>query len=401
MQDFKLFLEKINTNQHLKSLFNEIRISGPIYKSKLGLTLPISKPTRYELINSLIQSGMVAEAPSTGRRNPMIDVIKGRYYSFGIDIHMDGTRIVLMDLKSNIECELFLPNKMNEKRTKSVDNKEDVLTRLLSGIADIIQENNLTPANVISCGISDAGMIDRKDGISINYPGIPNWTDVPIRSIINRLIQVPVFLFRDSNTMAISEMRALDLVDIHDMLCISLRRGIAFGTFINGQLYSGETGNAGLWGFTHYSDKADKSDENKNLDSLLGFESFATSFRKIIELKMNSEPSNTFYDDDAVLKYLFDAYEKKNKEVFAKMEKYINNLAYYMANLDYIFDIGHFILTGRFVLCGDTFILRLTECLKETLPSFRHKNIKISKGRLGLKAASSGAAYRAQDMLFR
>ena len=119
-------------------------------------------------------------------------------------------------------------------------------------------------------------MIDIRDGVSILNPYILEWVDVPIGNILTRIIQVPVYLMRDSNLMAIAEIRSLGLRDVNDLLCISLRQGIGLGIFVNGQIYTGETGNAGEWSQINILSVQKKdyaADQKGGLDTLLGLNS--------------------------------------------------------------------------------------------------------------------------------
>ncbi|MCK4815269.1 hypothetical protein KA005_05830, partial [bacterium] len=59
MKQFNALLLKIKANPNLIKLFNEIRKNGPIRKSRAGLDLHVSKPTRYSLMKELIDENIV------------------------------------------------------------------------------------------------------------------------------------------------------------------------------------------------------------------------------------------------------------------------------------------------------------------------------------------------------
>lgn len=386
-------LIKIKENRNLNKLFNEIRKNGPIRKSRAGLNLHISKPTRYALMKELIDENIVVERVTTQggthRRTSVIDVISNHYFTIGLDIHMEGIDLKIMDLKHNVKKHLFFANEIDIKKCISKDSRGVVIERIQSGIKKIIGNSGVDPEEIIAFGISDAGMIDSREGISILNPYIPEWVDVPIGNILARIIQVPVYLMRDSNLMAIAEIRSLGLKDVNDLLCISLRQGIGLGIFINGQLYTGETGNAGEWSQINILSVQKKdyaADQKGGLDTLLGLNSIM-------------DPCSEGTEDLSV-KTLFPEYESGNEKIVTELNKYIKSLGVQMANLVYIFDTGHFILTGKFTNCGEKFIQQLTNNVKDHLNNIQYRDIKIIKGRLGIKAACWGAAYMAQEMLF-
>lgn len=105
MKQFNALLLKIKANPNLIKLFNEIRKNGPIRKSRAGLDLHVSKPTRYSLMKELIDENIVVERVTTQggthRRTSVIDVKSNHFYSIGIDIHMEGIELKLTDLKHN------------------------------------------------------------------------------------------------------------------------------------------------------------------------------------------------------------------------------------------------------------------------------------------------------------
>ena len=169
MNSFKPLLAALNENPNLMRIFNEIRFLGPIKKSQVGLDLSISQPTRYELIDKLVSMNIVTDtsvkAGGAKRRNSILDVVKDRFYVLGIDIHMLGINIVLMNLKAETVAERFYPNSISTTTRLSEDNKNVVVDRIQNGILEVLHENNINLDSVIACGISDAGLIDQGEGI--------------------------------------------------------------------------------------------------------------------------------------------------------------------------------------------------------------------------------------------
>lgn len=386
-------LTKIKENHNLNKLFSEIRKNGPIRKSRAGLDLYVSKPTRYALMKELIDENIAVERVTTQggihRRTSVIDVKSNHFYSLGLDIHMEGIELNIMDLKCIVKEQLFIPNEVDRKKSISKNSRGVVIERIQSGVKKIIDSSGVDPEEIIAFGISDSGMIDRRDGVSIFNPYILEWVDVPIGNILTRIIQVPVYLMRDSNLMAIAEIRSLGLRDVNDLLCISLRQGIGLGIFINGQIYTGETGNAGEWSQINILSVQKKdyaADQKGGLDTLLGLNSIMDLCSGIT--------------GDSSAKIVFQEYENGNEKIITALNKYIKTLGIQMANLVYIFDTGHFILTGKFIYCGEKFIRQLANVVRAHLHSIQYRDIKIIKGRLGVKAACWGAAYMAQEMLF-
>jgi predicted NBD/HSP70 family sugar kinase len=397
MDNFNKILDKFASNPYLNTLFYEIRENGPVKKSTVGETLPVSKPTRYSLIKELIEVGIIVEKPLSqngeSRRSSLVDVVDDKFFSIGLDIHMEGIDFVLMDINTNVKSHIHFDNIIDSETNMCKETKSILVDRIQTGLEKIITKSGVQRENIISMGISDAGSIDSREGISVSNPFIPDWTDVPIRNIVNRIIQVPVFLIHDANLMTLAEINELNLKNGRDLICITLRRGIGLGIFINNQIYIGQSGNAGEISQIHIPnfDKQGAKIEKHDIDSILGFKSL---------MKLSSGLSNSNTSKESVLKPLFKAYEAGDNNIVPELNNYIELLGNRIANLVLILDTGNLILAGRFIDCGERFIHQLSETIKKYLPFYRHQLVKITTGKLGLKAASLGAAHIAQEMLF-
>ncbi len=144
MKQFNELLLKIKANPNLIKLFNEIRKNGPIRKSRAGLDLHVSKPTRYSLMKELIDENIVVERVTTQggthRRTSVIDVKSNHSFTIGLDIHMEGIDLEIMDLKHNVKEHLFLPNEIDRKKCISKDSRSVVIERIQSGIKKIMND---------------------------------------------------------------------------------------------------------------------------------------------------------------------------------------------------------------------------------------------------------------------
>ncbi len=399
-------LLQIRDNYNLSSMFSEIRNCGPIAKSKVGLSLSISKPTRYSLINSLLEAGLIVElaAGNGGKssRSSLLDVRGNLFFTVGVDIHLAGVDVVLMDQKFAVRDAVFLPNNIDTAKNVSLDDRDTILERIKGGIAGILDENSLQTEDLLSIGISDFGMIDAKEGISLFTPHFPGWSEVPLRSIVQRFFAVPIYLGRDANLMTIAEIYANNLAHYGDILCIGLRRGIGFGIFINGQLYTGFSGNAGELSHTSISQTGKRCVCGKTgcLDTQIGYYAL---MQRVAEF-YHSESGTALHslarsEADLTLEALFKAYEKDKGEIRSMLAFFIETLAKEIANLFYLFDPYLLILTGRFVDCGECFLADLQAQTESHFPAALHRRIRLRKGTLGTKAASWGAAFMAQEMI--
>ena len=405
VKDIRERLLNIRRDERLCHIYREIQKSGPIAKSKVGLDLRVSKPTRYSLLNTLLDDGIIVELKNTyskDKRQSTVDIVEGLFYSLGIDIHLKGVDLLIMDLKHKIKAYKHLPNSVDDQKNICLDSREDILERIKTGIIDLLINNNIEKNHIISIGISDFGMINNSEGISIYTPHIKGWQDVPIRSIIKRILPVPIYLNRDANLMTIAEVIELQLKNFDNLLLISVRRGVGLGIFINGKLYQGHSGSAGEWSHTKIVSNGEKCTCGKKgcLDTVLGY----GTLMKIAKTVYNDRESKIHQlvggNEELSPGILFQAYEIGDPSTVHQLNEYIRILGQQMANLFYIFDPYLFILSGYLKYCGDSFLYNLNETIKKCLPHHMEHKVQVLRGKLGLKAASWGAAFMAQETFF-
>ena len=74
------------------------------------------------------------------------------------------------------------------------------------------------------------------------------WTDVNIKTRLNEILGLPVFIENDSMASAIAEHWIGACQENSNFVCINIKSGIGTGIFINGELYRGASNCAGRSG---------------------------------------------------------------------------------------------------------------------------------------------------------
>ena len=390
----------LGTNPLLLSVLNEVRKTGPLQKSMVGMDLPVSKPTRYSMMQELIDRRILVDyTPDNGRnrtRASGIRVVSGRFYTLGVDIHMEGVDVLLLDIAGSVAGRLFQANEVDREKMITRDDRHVILKRIRHGIEKVLDDCGVRPEQIISTGISDSGILSSRDRISIENRHIPDWKEVPIGSIISRIVPAPTYLVQDSSLIALVEMRALGLRHLANALFVTLRQGIGLGLFIHGQLYTGVTGNSGEWSVMNiYQGVGGEAEGKQNLDTLLGMEPIS---KLLVCGDDNPVDSGDERHDDYVAKSVFNAYEVGDPGTVAGLDQYIELLGTHTANLIYLFDMDHIVMAGRYAHCGEAFLARLKGQVKTHLRGYQ--DIHVLKGSTGATAATLGAALMAQESVF-
>ena len=76
-------------------------------------------------------------------------------------------------------------------------------------------------------------------------PNLPDWTDVPLRNIVEELFGIDTFVLNDASSAALGEQRHGAGQGVKNLVLLTLGTGIGGGIIINGELYLGARGGAG------------------------------------------------------------------------------------------------------------------------------------------------------------
>ncbi|MAG35440.1 MAG: hypothetical protein CL878_04225 [Dehalococcoidia bacterium] len=103
---------------------------------------------------------------------------------------------------------------------------------------------------LVRVGVGFGGPVDPRTGTIITSHHVPGWDRVPRGSLLAEALDTPVVVENDANAAALAEAligagRGADVV-----LYANIGTGIGGGVVIGGQLYRGETGQAGEIGHT-------------------------------------------------------------------------------------------------------------------------------------------------------
>lgn len=160
-----------------------------------------------------------------------------RSYHLGIDL--GGTKILAGVFNSRLE----LLGKA-KKSTKAGRGLEAVVERIACCAWEAIDECDLQPNQIGGVGIGAPGATDPESGRVIFAPNL-RWRDVPLKAMLQKHLNLPVFIENDCNIQALGVHQAeLDGKPRH-LVGIFLGTGIGAGLILDGRLFSGFNRTAG------------------------------------------------------------------------------------------------------------------------------------------------------------
>jgi len=399
----------LRANAKILDIFNIIREYGPISKSGVIENVNLSRPTATNVIETLKKENFIREIgldeSKGGRRSILLKVVPDRAYSMGIDIGLDGITIVIMDIETNVVAKVTIPNKLNKEKSRVLEDRAVIVERIIKAADKAIRKARILPEKIIGIGIGDVGMVDKANGISISSAHyIPGWQDVPLKNILQRKFDIPVFLERDTNLMALAERWYGAGENVDNLLCISLRIGIGLGILINGQICGGVSGNAGEWGHSIVDKNGPKCICGKYgcLETLVGSPAIVDRARNLLKGEGKSLIRDLINNDfdNLTPEIVFEAARNGDNLAIEVVNGIAEILGLEIANLINLFNPAIIILGGRFIKAKKVLLETLTRVIKMYSTSFLFNQVKIKLGKLGNDSVALGAASFAQHEIF-
>lgn len=134
-----------------------------------------------------------------------------------------------------------------EAPTRTDQSQDEIINHIIDSIHSIFN------SNIRGIGVGVSGIIQSDKGIIKNTINIP-WKDVPLKQILEKEFNVPVFINNDSNCFAFGERYYGEGTVYRDIVCVILSIGVGAGIIINNELYSGNSAGAGEIGSLPYLD---------------------------------------------------------------------------------------------------------------------------------------------------
>ncbi|MCK4519676.1 MAG: ROK family protein [Candidatus Omnitrophica bacterium] len=95
--------------------------------------------------------------------------------------------------------------------------------------------------NMKGIGIGAPGIIDIEKGFIYYLPNIPGWKNYPLRSVLEKHLQLPVFIDNDANVFALAEVRCGAAKGKKRAIFLTLGTGLGGAIIFNGKLLEGKT----------------------------------------------------------------------------------------------------------------------------------------------------------------
>ncbi|WP_367342398.1 ROK family protein [Limosilactobacillus sp.] len=238
--------------QNLKLLLQQVFNNQPTSRIEIAHQTGLNKSTISSLYNELDEQQLFeevgqGESTSSGGRRPKLVRINKKYgliasFDFGYNhLHM---------MVNYLDGEI---NYFKQERITS-NQLADILPMIDRELDRVVSDNN-TINGLIGIGFSVHGVV-LHDQI-LDSPFV-DFDDINLQKHFHDKYHVPVVVENEANLSAIYERDFDDRYPNHNLVAVSIHRGVGAGVIINNQLYRGSHGVAGEIGRNVYIDPHSK-----------------------------------------------------------------------------------------------------------------------------------------------
>lgn len=310
-------------------------------------------------------------------------------YRIGIDL--GGTNIAegIVDDQGNLIHKDSMPTNMNRPA-------EEIVKDMANFALKILADKGISLDEVSSIGIGCPGTPNAKDGILL-YANNLRWYNVPVREIMQQIIDKPVYLANDANCAALGEAVAGGAKDVNNAIMITLGTGVGGGIIIDKKIYDGFNNAGGELGHAVVVVDGEPCTCGRK-GCLEAYASATALIRQTVDAAKKNPDSliNEMVGGDFSKiggKTAFDAMRKGDKTGTEVVNQYINYLAQGVINYINIFQPEVLLIGGGISKEGDTLLDPIREMAKEhSYSKDESKQTKIMRAVLGNDAGIIGAA---------
>jgi glucokinase len=120
---------------------------------------------------------------------------------------------------------------------------------LLRAVRTLVQGTGRPVDDLRALGIAVPGRVDGETGCVIQAGNLAGWRDIPIRAIVERELNLPVYVDNDASAAALGEKWRGAAKTMNNFVFLALGTGVGAGVVVNGRIHrvyhsaAGEVGN--------------------------------------------------------------------------------------------------------------------------------------------------------------
>lgn len=224
-------------------IVNTIRRRGPISRIDIAKLTGLTPPTVTNISGKLIESGLIHEymvGEYSGGRRPVL-----------LKANSEIANMIIVDIRSKEMIGYLINGELEVKEQTCCDIRHLDEEKILSLLGTTIEKCHSAEDGQLALGIGIIvrGPVMSREGLSLFSPSA-GWRNVPLKYIVEKRFQLPVFVENDMRAMALGAYHYGPYRDIKNAVFLGVGGGIGSGIILNGELYRGFGDSAGEIGHT-------------------------------------------------------------------------------------------------------------------------------------------------------
>ncbi|MBQ4321607.1 MAG: ROK family transcriptional regulator [Oscillospiraceae bacterium] len=205
-----------------------VRRHAGISRKEISSLTGLSWGGMTKIVNRLLESGYITEekgnaAPGVTRVPNLIKVNPEKNFVVGLDFNLAGFHAVVTDLTGRILTETSSPAPKTNTQAL-LASCTDFLVWTLSPFA---------PEKLFALGVAMQGIVDVRGGISLKLPGISDWSNIPLRDILEERFRIRTWLEHDPDCLLFPHLQKAGK---DNLLLLRIDRSIGAAVSVNGKL---------------------------------------------------------------------------------------------------------------------------------------------------------------------
>ena len=385
-----------NNLLNLKSSILTLLRQEPLSIASLSDATDVSLPTLRRAVEELIDAHWVrpvGRIPRTGGRPATLYGLDDRaYLILGVHLELPGIHFALTNPAGEIINHQHLLGETDIRPNGVVRLIVDHVNRL---------KTQYTERQLLGLGIATPGYVDPSSGAILSIGRAPQWQAFPLKARLEADVGLPVIVENDIDCMTFAEIGDGGFNDIEDMIYLGFTEGVKASFLLQGQLYKGPFGNAGLIGHTTVVEDGRLCTCGKHgcLETVASVRAMNSLFNKGIE-------SGNWHDSDLQRSHALEDRIEKFQAILGAAEAgdpfcseiigdMLRGLELAIVNLIYLLQVDQLVIGGALSNLPDGLLARLETELRDKLsPILSHHLIIRRARRTEPHIAAVGATYR-------
>jgi predicted NBD/HSP70 family sugar kinase len=201
----------------------------------------VLRVTRQLLAGRILCEADAAPRAGAGRPSSKLEISGRAGMVLGASPLGPVLRVLVLNLKGEVLREY--PSPIDLRR-----GSEGVLSPLKGLLQKAIRELPAKAGPLRGVGLAVPGQWNRKDGVSLTYPRLADWSEVPLRRLVEEWTRLPARLIGFTPALAVAEQAARASEGLRDLACVYVDDHVGLGVLANGEALEGVSGNAGELG---------------------------------------------------------------------------------------------------------------------------------------------------------